>query len=361
MRAQVAVVLVLTGDAAWAGTAKVALLFMTYGDLPLERLWRRWFEGATGLVYRGCQPESSEATSECFSHLEAEENHSPIASQHLFNVYVHPKPDFPGFQPDSIFTGYELSHRVDSRWAFSSTAMYTLVHAAVHNPSNAFFVLLSEACVPLYPATVVYLQLVSEPRSRLNAGCAGAPEFGKNVHHTSDSVRRRLDEEAVSWVKSATWAVLNRKHAEIVSRTHDDFLLSLPDEWYLSTVLYTHNLQNETTCDWQGPTYQEWTAADTDHSVTYHSVTLDMLRRMRLGSSYVGVVCDWEAAISQAADPGRFGDTRMQKWRGEARAFQAMNDTCPLFMRKLAPDGQASFMAALWEGELPAAGNLARL
>ncbi len=57
----------------------------------------------------------------------------------------------------------------------SSAAMYALVHTALNNPSNAFFVLLSEACVPLYPAAVFYLEVVHSQRSRINGAPGRAP------------------------------------------------------------------------------------------------------------------------------------------------------------------------------------------
>ena len=47
-----------------------------------------------------------------------------------------------------------------------------LLRAALESPHNQQFLLLSEACVPLYPAQVVWQQLASEQRSRVNA-CKG--------------------------------------------------------------------------------------------------------------------------------------------------------------------------------------------
>ena len=37
------------------------------------------------------------------------------------------------------------------------------------NPLNQRFILLSEACVPIYPPEVLYLQLLSEDKARVNA------------------------------------------------------------------------------------------------------------------------------------------------------------------------------------------------
>ena len=36
------------------------------------------------------------------------------------------------------------------------------------------------------------------------------------------------------------------------------------------------------------------------------------------------------------------------EWHGKAPAFEPMHSTCPLFARKLAPETQDAYMAALW-------------
>ena len=57
-----------------------------------------------------------------------------------------------------------------------------LLRAALEDTANARFVLLSETCVPLYPATVVWAQLVGEPRSRLNACAQPGDEDGRMTY-----------------------------------------------------------------------------------------------------------------------------------------------------------------------------------
>ena len=44
-----------------------------------------------------------------------------------------------------------------------------LFRAALTDAANQKMVLLSESCLPLYPATLTYAQLISEPKSRINA------------------------------------------------------------------------------------------------------------------------------------------------------------------------------------------------
>lgn len=48
-------------------------------------------------------------------------------------------------------------------------AARTLLAVALADPLNIKFILLSETDVPLYPPTLIYQQLVSEPLSRMDA------------------------------------------------------------------------------------------------------------------------------------------------------------------------------------------------
>ena len=50
-------------------------------------------------------------------------------------------------------------------------AEINLMAAAIQQPLNEKFVLLSETCIPLYPGTLVWAQMLSEPKSRIHA-CA---------------------------------------------------------------------------------------------------------------------------------------------------------------------------------------------
>ena len=66
---------------------KVAMLFLTRGDMPHERLWRRWFGELDSIAFRGCKQNSSaDQFVECALELEQQHN-DPIARQHLFSVH----------------------------------------------------------------------------------------------------------------------------------------------------------------------------------------------------------------------------------------------------------------------------------
>ena len=130
------------------------------------------------------------------------------------------------------------------------------------------------------------------------------------------------------WVKTSQWFLMNGKHAELTDKHLDDSLLSCAHEWYIGSLLKTDNLENETTCDWQGPTNTNWTL-DGDHPATYHSFDSDLLHRIRLSSVFADVKCDWQSALDQAVDPAYYLSLETWKRQGQAPAFQPINSTCP--------------------------------
>lgn len=77
--------------------------------------------------------------------------------------------------------------------------------------------------------------------------------------------------------KSAQWVLLTQKHAAIVNENPRDSLLWMKDEVYVASLLHTLRLENETTCEWQGPTYAEWLNAGDYHPVAYEQVCLPYL------------------------------------------------------------------------------------
>ena len=81
------------------------MLFLTRGEMPHERLWRRWFGELDSVAFSGCKPDSSaEQFVECGLELELQQS-DPIARQHLFSVYMHTDQDFAGYAHDSLFYG----------------------------------------------------------------------------------------------------------------------------------------------------------------------------------------------------------------------------------------------------------------
>jgi Core-2/I-Branching enzyme len=101
--------------------------------------------------------------------------------------------------------------------AFASTTLVeahrALLRAALSNPTNAMFVLLSESCIPLYHPALLWTQLMAENRqSRIGWGHFGALRFAPKMQTPHFNLRH--------WRKSSQWSALNRVHAHVVA--YDD-------------------------------------------------------------------------------------------------------------------------------------------
>ena len=86
------------------------------------------------------------------------------------------------------------------------------MQAALRSPRNTRFVLLSESCTPLYPPHLLYLQLLADQQSRVNA-CrdAAATTYERWV----PAMYRPGLLGPESWRKSSQWKSLIREHAEV--------------------------------------------------------------------------------------------------------------------------------------------------
>jgi len=62
-------------------------------------------------------------------------------------------------------------------------AQRQLLRSALQDPLNQRFVFLSEACAPLIPAATMYAQLMSEPKSRINA--CNKPDWDRNLDRSA--------------------------------------------------------------------------------------------------------------------------------------------------------------------------------
>eukprot|EP00884_Botryococcus_braunii_P002142 jgi/Botrbrau1/11929/Bobra.0259s0018.1 len=136
-------------------TYKVAMLFMTPGPMPHESLWTLWLKAAAGLVpledvkqYNCSKEHLRRVRSLC----EPQASTNPLQGQHLFTVYIHPSPEYPPYPEGSIFFGREVAVRVPVSWGLHSQVVATreLIKAALGDPLNQKFVMLSESCIPLY-------------------------------------------------------------------------------------------------------------------------------------------------------------------------------------------------------------------
>lgn len=322
---------------------QVALLLLTKGEIAHEVMWREWFTQAVGKlprepaktalcaggsntnnlrstirraspqeIYAACSANSKNNQNRENKMNKVDDDRNFISRQHLFDVWVHPAVDFPGFPLDSVFYGREIPRefRVSTVWGTHTIidATRALLAAALTNPRAEKFVLMSESDVPLYSPMALYTQIMAESRSRVNAcnntggteqnaedkvfldqqqkederviqasgkfplrSKPATPLRGRPDWNHNDGYRLRDDMIAEglklsTWRKSWQWIALTRRHAQLAvddihvdatfrttcRRRWDpdwcDHRVCYSDEHYFPTLLSVRGLENETDC-----------------------------------------------------------------------------------------------------------------
>ncbi|CAL8469170.1 g8711 [Coccomyxa elongata] len=334
---------------------RIALMFLTRGELWHEGMWREWFRDAAGLVPADVI-RASNCSSEMFSSMAAwcstkEPISDTIGAQHLYSVYVHTQPGFAGFPPTSLFHGTELPVHVKATWGGFDLvdATKALLRAALLEESNKKLMLLSESCVPLYPPALIYQQLMSEPKSRINA-CPHRHMMPWRWHpKMARGEQVRITPRL--WRKTSQWFAIERGLARIIA---DDTAVAdlfretcveveydeeldrsyecYSDEHYMPVLLAYMGKQDETDCrgsimnvDWEegGP-----------HPITYlpDNVTEATFRQLRKPDD-----CDSAAALRLTQEMFvRAGAPASAALCSEESPWsnRLLAPSCPLFARK---------------------------
>ncbi|KAK7303339.1 hypothetical protein RJT34_14242 [Clitoria ternatea] len=245
------------------GPPKIAFLFLVRLNLPLDFLWDAFFQN--GDVSR-------------------------------FSIYVH---SAPGFVLDEsttrsrFFYARQLTNSIQVSWGESSMiqAERLLLAAALEDPANQRFVLLSDSCVPLYNFSYVYNYVMVSPRSFVDS-FLDAKEGRYNPKMSPKIPREK-------WRKGSQWITIVRKHAEVI--VDDDVIFSvfkkyckrrppidtrkgklnlklqkqhncIPDEHYVQTLLAMHDLEGE--LERRALTYTLWNQTTTKmENKGWHPIT----------------------------------------------------------------------------------------
>ncbi|XP_059438739.1 glycosyltransferase BC10 [Corylus avellana] len=247
------------------GTPKIAFLFLARRRLPLDFLWDSFFEGAD------------------------------VAT---FSIYVHSAPGFVFDESTTrslIFRGRELKNSIQVGWGESTmiAAEKLLLEAALEDPANQRFVLLSDSCVPLYNFSYIYNYVISSPRSFVDSFLD--KKEGRYNPKMSPIIPKR------KWRKGSQWITLLRSHAEVI--VDDEAILSvfkkfckrrppldarkgklnlklqkqhncIPDEHYVQTLLAMSDLEGE--LERRTLTYTQWNQSATKmENKGWHPFTFD--------------------------------------------------------------------------------------
>jgi hypothetical protein len=348
-------------DADWSiGPPKVALLFLTKNTMqPLESIWTDWLEA------------------------------SPIDWRLIFDVHVHvSEADSPAsvlrYPKDSVFHRSVLKEHFSIQWGNHSMvdAERALFKQAMKNSQVETFVLLSDDSAPLYPAILSYMQLILEPKSRVNA--CGDPSTGDSMSYRW--VPRMADAGLSQdlWRKSSQWVALKRPLVETVLSDKDlDRIFAdecyvctgpscevqrfcVSDEHYIPSLLALKGLESECACDGMA-TMTRW-EQNSPHPKTFgltdvQSADNDQVIREEMrdgwneahdcGTLRSGLFDDWaEGKLGNGLSVGESGQTealwKVLTWDGDKRN-RLMHPGCPLFIRKMSTQQEA---VAAWRAAL---------
>lgn len=360
--------------------SQVGLLFLTHGRIPNEGTWKHWFSLAQDQVsiphsvlhdcLRGSKSVSigtDDVSKRC------ELNHKTdnvIDRQYLFDVWVHLGKDI----DDAVYEGsifksklIPRSKRVEARWGSHSLidATRVLFAAALTNPFVTKLTLVSESDVPLYGPSLVYSQLLSESKSRINA-CNTTKHWDRNQYR----LRYDFQEAGITWEiwrKSWQWIALTRGHASVVVRDtqidaifrklcrprwdHDwcDFRVCYSDEHYISTLLAIRGLDNETDCRGE-LTDRDWSRVKSTDAHPYQyrrkDITKELFHNLRhpemVGcerSDFIQETVSQEFVnLSILREEGRDVKQSMCDWPqlNTVSSFSPLGSHCPLLARKFA-------------------------
>lgn len=182
---------------------KIAFLFIARNRLPMDIVWDAFFKGD---------------------------------KEDRFSVYVHSRP---GFLLNKVttrspfFYGRQVNNSIQVEWGESTMiqAERILLRNALKDYLNERFVFLSDSCIPLYSFSYIYNYIMSTPTSFLDSFADTKEKRYNPRMHPVVPIN--------NWRKGSQWAVLIRKHAEIM--VDDDIVFpefqkhcrrkSLPEFW----------------------------------------------------------------------------------------------------------------------------------
>lgn len=191
---------------------KIAFMFLTRGPLPLAPLWERFLSG----------------------------------HESKYSVYIHASPFYKYKEKElpSLFEGKVIrSEPVVWSGVSMVAAERRLIATALLDPSNAFFVLVSEACIPLRPFPVVHSYLSSSKLSFITVT--------KHEETWNSDMLPLVPRD--KWRKGDEWKELHRDAAIVVVNdtmyfrkfnqhvncwTCDWHRTGAADEHYIPTLLY---------------------------------------------------------------------------------------------------------------------------
>ncbi|KAL8189340.1 hypothetical protein R6Q57_028906 [Mikania cordata] len=229
--------------------AKIAFMFLTRGPLPFSPLWEKFFKG----------------------------------HEKFYAIYVHSMPSYrANFSSSSVFYHKQIPSQV-VEWGKMSMcdAERRLLANALFDVTNEWFVLLSEACMPIQSFKIIY-NYISRSRFSFMGAFDEPGQYGRDRY--DDKMLPEID--IGQWRKGSQWFEVNRKLAVDIIKDikyypkFKQFCRNwcYADEHYFPTMLTIqspYSLANRTL------TYVDWSKVDI-HPATFgkDNITAEFFRKI---------------------------------------------------------------------------------
>ncbi|RLN23208.1 uncharacterized protein C2845_PM07G19740 [Panicum miliaceum] len=190
-----------------------------------------------------------------------------------FSVYVH---SAPGFQLDRTttgspyFYGRQLARSVKVVWGEATMveAERLLFAAALQDPANQRFALLSDSCVPLYNFSYIYTYLMASPKSFVDSFVDKTEKrYNQNMSPAIPKDKWRKGSQMV-----VTQRLLGRRPNPkgAALQEHD----CIPDEHYVQTLFSIKGLEGE--LERRTLTYTSWNqSSNPKDKMTWHPMKFE--------------------------------------------------------------------------------------
>ena len=208
------------------------------------------------------------------------------------NVYAHSK--FPQFIKQKFLRESQIKHIQNTHWAHISLVKATnnLIASALTDPTNAYIMLVSEKCMPLYDFDTVYDYICGHDKSHIfHYSWAGKP--GQNLQRYNSLMSQEksravpktmaLNLEHHQFLKQSQWMLLRRDHAKFLNINNYTPLfnrVAAPDEHYYINVLKAKYPKFDTQNINYPLTFVNWKdSPQGNHPIQYNTVNLPDIRK----------------------------------------------------------------------------------
>ena len=237
---------------------KIAFLFLTRNNLKQPKLW--------------------------YDYL--------IEGSNRCNIYAHSK------ERDKLNQQFlidaQIPEQVQTDWGNSNlvTATNLLIKNALKDPTNKYFILVSESCIPLYQFEIIYDVLINKLKKSM-LYTFDTPNINNTKDRQRDNAMLQLtnpEKLNLTWetiTKNSQWMILNRNHAKIVDKYNHENMwkdFNVADEWYYYNVInyYDSNLKKNI-IETIKPTFFSYFGLDTKEKTK--NLTIDDIKKIKSKSA----------------------------------------------------------------------------